>query len=299
MDHKAVAAVALSVLATVALAQAEEAAQVAGSPPVATHPQARHGYSIFRETLVDLTWPEVRKAAQEKQLVLIPVGVIEEHGPHMGLGTDTYESVLRCQMLKRLLAARHVDAVIAPPVYWGVMARSQTGAYPGSFTVSPETMRALLGDVFTDLRTWGFERVFVVNHHGDPTHRGALQAAIADAKTRLGLQFYNDRERDDAEYGPQPKLAPGVKLFEPDYHAGVSETAEMAAFFPEEVDLKLAATLEPQSTFHPLGYAGDPANYGRFGARAWVETEMAFLADCIAKWTRGESGHAAQNTPQR
>ena len=48
------------------------------------------GYSLFDETMVDMAWPEIEKAAQEGAIVLLPTGVIEEHGPHMGLAMDIY-----------------------------------------------------------------------------------------------------------------------------------------------------------------------------------------------------------------
>jgi len=53
-------------------------------------PVTSGGYSIFPETMVDMTWPEVEKAAKEGAIVLMTTAVIEEHGPHMTCGIDTY-----------------------------------------------------------------------------------------------------------------------------------------------------------------------------------------------------------------
>ena len=244
----------------------------------------RSGYSIFRDTLVDLTWPEVKRAADDGALVLLPVGVIEEHGPHLSLGPDTYLAYEKCRQLKAELAARQIEAVIAPPVYWGVMQSKETGAFPGSFTVRPETMKALLLDIFADLRSWGFRRVFCVNHHGDRVHRRTLREAMAEARDTLGLAFYNDHEAADAE--GEPSVAPYLpaKLFEPDYHSGIAETAAMRAYFPEEVKVELAKTLPPESTFQPLGYVGDPANHEKVDARAIDRVEVEYQAKCIAAW---------------
>jgi creatinine amidohydrolase len=50
-------------------------------------------------------------------------------------------------------------------------------------------------------------------------------------------------------------------LFQPDYHAGAIETAQMAAFFPEKVRGDVAKALKLQNSFHPLAYCGDPASY--------------------------------------
>ncbi|KUO70269.1 MAG: hypothetical protein APF77_04340 [Clostridia bacterium BRH_c25] len=46
------------------------------------------GYSIFDETMVDMAWPQIEEAVKEGAIALFPTGVIEAHGPHMGLGVD-------------------------------------------------------------------------------------------------------------------------------------------------------------------------------------------------------------------
>lgn len=58
-------------------------------------------YSIFSETMVDMKYTEIEKAAQEKWPVLLPIGVIEEHGPHMCLGTDVYLIYNLCKIVKK------------------------------------------------------------------------------------------------------------------------------------------------------------------------------------------------------
>ena len=247
----------------------------------------RTGYSIFRETLVDLTWPEVKQAAEKDAIVLLPVGVVEEHGPHMGVGTDTYIAYSMCRMVKQKLEARQIPAVIVPPVYWGIV----DPKFPGSFAVRPSTMKALLIDIFTDLKTWGFRRVYAINRHGDRTHRQVFNEAMAEAQQNLGLEFYNHQERKDWEQADKTKL-PAAKMysvenpFQPDYHAGAFETAVMLAYYPEEVDVDVAATLKPQNTFDPLGYVGDPANYGNANGRVFELSELDFVADCLARWAR-------------
>jgi len=55
-------------------------------------------YSIFDETMVDMPWPDVEKAIEQGAISLLPTGVIEEHGPHMSLGVDTYCSYLLCKL---------------------------------------------------------------------------------------------------------------------------------------------------------------------------------------------------------
>ena len=90
-------------------------------------------YSIFDETMVDLSWDKLDELIKEEAVVLLPTGVIEAHGPHMGLGVDTYGSYIKCKLVKELLESKGIKTLIAPPYYWGI--NNMTGDFPGSFTV--------------------------------------------------------------------------------------------------------------------------------------------------------------------
>ncbi len=271
------------VLALVSLAGLNGQAQSpAGQPPS----QVRQGYSIFRETMVELAWPAVKAAADAGALVLLPVAVIEEHGPHMGLGIDAYGAHRACVVIKKALEDRHVAAIVAPTMYWGIMQSNQSGAYPGSFTVRPSTMKALLLDILADLKAWGFRRIYVFNGHGDRLHLKTLDEALAEARDTYGLDFYNHRMAADSAKEPDTSALNPKDLYRPDFHAGASETAMVAAYFPEEVDLVLAKTLKPEASFHPLGYVGNPADYARINVVDVEKLELAYYADCMARWMK-------------
>ena len=55
--------------------------------------------SIIKDTMVTNNWQEVEKAGTDKLPVLFPLGVIEEHGPHLPLGADIYWSYSMCAMV--------------------------------------------------------------------------------------------------------------------------------------------------------------------------------------------------------
>ena len=143
------------------------------------------GYSIFHETMADMTWQEVEKAAKEGAIILLPTGVIEEHGPHMGCGVDTYLAYQTCKLARRELESRGIKTLIAPPFYWGI--NRTTHVFPGTFTVRPETMRALLEDILRSLKSWGFERVYNINWHYDGGH-------ISTLFHRIGISFLRLRQ---------------------------------------------------------------------------------------------------------
>ena len=139
--------------------------------------------SIFEGTIVTDNWLDVQKAGKEKRPVLFPIGVIEEHGPHIPLGSDIYWSYAMCRMVKDKLKSMGKEAVIAPPYYWGV--NFCTGGFPGSFSLKPETMKQVLVELLENLKAYGFEEVYCFNYHGDATHIGAIVEAIQFARAEL------------------------------------------------------------------------------------------------------------------
>ena len=122
-----------------------------------------------------MTWLEVERAARNGAVVLWGLGVIEEHGPHLPLGTDVYLPYATLKLTRRRLAERGVEALIAPPFYWGV--NNVTGSFPGSFTVRPDTMRAPCSTC-SQVQKYGFETVFCVSGQGDALHNQTMAEAI-------------------------------------------------------------------------------------------------------------------------
>jgi creatinine amidohydrolase len=274
-------------------------------------PATSGGYSIFYETMVDMNWPDVGKAAEQGAVILLPTAVIEEHGPHMSCGIDTYGAYLVCKLARRELESRGIKTLIAPPFYWGI--NGTTHVFPGTFTVRKETMKALLHDIFSSLKSWGFNDIFNLNFHGDGQHCITILESIVDARETLGLNAYCVlSEQEIMRYGlsgnepfvvtrnsPPSDEQPQEFL---DIHAGADETGIVAAFFPEQVDTDLALTLEPTRITYsevaqwltdarrvtPLGYLGDPAGFDTEAAREYLKADCILIADSIEKQITGK-----------
>ncbi len=271
------------------------------------------GYSIFDETIVDMTWPEVEKAAQAGAIALLPNAVIEEHGPHMSFGTDVYGSCIVCRIAKRELAARGITALIAPPFYWGM--NDVTAAFPGSFTVRKETMKAVVHDILVSLNRWGITYVFNVNSHGDDAHIETTMEAFKEARMSSGVRaFYVVRESDLRRFHltgreghvlvqTSPQGGPPPKFF--DVHAGAGETGMIARYFPNTVNTDVARTLKPTDLefdammawtrgwstarkITPLGYFGNPAGFDPAAAEKSVEANAKGLAEVIDNFMKGK-----------
>lgn len=215
--------------------------------------------SIFRDTMVEMTWQEVQQACDAKSIVLLPIGMIEEHGPHMDLSPDIYMAYHFCRSLRYCLVQKGVPTLIAPPFYWGIS--DGVAKYPGTFSVRPETMKALLKDIFTSLDSWGVQYLFINNAHGDQVHCRMIKEAIEESKGLLTMEI--NELTDFIVEIDEPPVFPKQRedRFQPDYHAGAIETAAVHTFFPQKVKVDQARILQPQKTFEPLGYCGDPASF--------------------------------------
>lgn len=251
-------------------------------------------YSIFSETMADMNWEEIKTKAKEKVPVLLPMGVIEEHGPHLPLGTDIYWSYAICKKIKDTLGMQNADSLIAPPFYWGI--NHCTGSFPGTFSVKPDTMKNILLDIFENLCQFGFKQIYCINYHADALHVKTILNAIKDSNERFdmnirllvepyelctyGLSGEEDYILlDNAEYPPELFVEGDENekgLY--DIHAGAFETAVMNYFYPDSVCKKNIKQLKSYSLTQeklsiwlaggedvknvvPLGYAGNPANY--------------------------------------
>jgi creatinine amidohydrolase len=247
--------------------------------------------NIFEETMAHLTYVQIERAAQEGTPVLFPVGVIEEHGPHLPLAVDVYGSYLQSRIIRSELEKKGVSVLIAPPFYWGI--NIATGSFSGSFTSREETVVSVLFDAMASLKKWGFDQVFFINHHMDGGHVKALNKAIQKARMEIGIgafwvidQFFAKRlglKEDEPHLlihgSPMPSGVPASYL---NIHAEGYETSFMWHYLPELVDLKVWRTLKPTNLtmkdllvwqkgglearkITPQGYFGDPtsANPGR------------------------------------
>ena len=216
-------------------------------------------FSIFTDTMVEMTWLEVEDEVKNNSIVLLPIGIIEEHGPHMDLSPDAYIAYLFCKYLKKKLLTKNLRAIIAPPFYWGVS--NDVKKYPGTFSVRPETMKSLLIDIYTSLDSWGFKNIFIVNSHGDGTHKEMIRKSNEETKESSSINVYNLETLDVSVENPPLFPKPREGRYQPDYHAGAIETACMYTFYPHKVNVDVAKELKPQNSFHPLGYCGDPSNF--------------------------------------
>jgi creatinine amidohydrolase len=130
--------------------------------------------------LADLSSPETRDLLSRIELVLLPVGAHEQHGPNIAVSTDTISADALC----RAAAARVGPAVaVAPAIPWGVSWHHLR--FAGTIALRPSTLIAVLEDIVGSLHAHGVRRFLVVNGHGGNT--AAITTAIEQIKHDTGV----------------------------------------------------------------------------------------------------------------
>ncbi len=109
----------------------------------------------------EFSWPEIREAVANDRVVVLPVGTIEQHGPHLPLLTD----VLTASEMSRLAVERIPDeAILMPPVHYSFNEHHMD--FPGTIAVAGETIVRYVTDIGVSLARHGFRKVLIVNGHG-------------------------------------------------------------------------------------------------------------------------------------
>ncbi len=132
---------------------------------------------------LELTWPEVERAIQSKAPVFLPVGSVEQHGPHLPLGVDGYIPLA----LAEIVAGR-VGSVVAPPISYAGRSAPRSGGgehFPGTTCLRGQTLQAVLQDILGSFARQGWRGACVLNGHFE---NGAFIAEAALDLHRTGTR---------------------------------------------------------------------------------------------------------------
>jgi creatinine amidohydrolase len=159
--------------------------------------------------LGELTTEEVSEfVARPPTAVLVPVGSVEPHGPHLPLATDTILSETAALRACEALESRGVHTVVAPAVPYGVTEFAE--GFAGAVSVPADVLTAMLRAIATRLLAEGWSHVCFVNNHLEPAHDAAVRAAaeglagasVASPLTRRwGRTLSDEFKRGDCHAG--------------------------------------------------------------------------------------------------
>ena len=225
---------------------------------------------------------EFESLREETKTVILPVGSLEEHGPHLPLGTDAFHAL---EVARRVAQERPV--VVAPPLFYGVC--RSTREHPGTVSLSGDTLRALVLDLGREFHRQGFGNLVILSGHAGGTHMAALLEAgetlLAElAEIRVAVVNVLDLLREVLAQNPHLVRTKG------DAHAGEVETALMLAAYPQLVKGTAPAEwptfpkyilVRDKRRFWPGGVWGDPAQASAAQGEEILQAEVRRLTQVI------------------
>ncbi len=245
----------------------------------------------------EMTWPEVKAAADSHRLAVLPIATIEDHGPHLPVDTD----LLLCNAVTEEAVLRARDrAVLIPAINHGYSPHHVD--FPGALTIGAQTLISYGLDVCKSLAQHGFRRILIVNGHGSNTPFVDIIARLTTVETGAlcaALNYWaapGVREVANALRESQPRG--GMN------HACEFETSLYLALRPECVDMSLAVAeyghrptknywtdlidgdgplvmMEPWSTLSQSGVMGDPTKATDEKGRALLDAAAAGIVELI------------------
>jgi creatinine amidohydrolase len=176
------------------------------------------------------------------EMVMIPVGAHEQHGPALPVSTDTLSAQVLCALAGALMRPR---VAVAPTIPWGVSWHH--GGLPGTISLREETLMAIVEDTVTSLHRYGIDRFLVVNMHGG--NNPALQIAVE--------RCHRDHEVPvvSSIYAYSLIATAALDLLGPDApgHAGGDEASVVLATRPDLVDLSQLGARDYDNQIRQVG----------------------------------------------
>jgi creatinine amidohydrolase len=183
--------------------------------------------------LQEMTWTDVKAYLKTSDMVIIPIGSTEQHGPHLPLGSDFYEALES----SKLISAR-TGVLVAPVVMAGYSVYHS--GFPGTLSLKPETLEQVLFETAEMLIKYGFRRFMFFNFHGGNSvveskviHR--INHSTGAIAVKIGIRApFQDFGKEEAPF---------------DYHSGIGETSNLLFLKPELV--RKERIKKPEMTFNP------------------------------------------------
>ena len=184
--------------------------------------------------LGSLTWPEAQERLKTVDVALLPVGAIEQHGPHLPLDIDAFDA----QYLAERVAAACTDPkpFVLPGIPYGVSYHHDD--FSGTVSVSNDALAHFVYDVGMSMARNGITKLIIVNGHGGnaPTLHFAAQMINRDARIFTCVDTGETSDADIAALIETPN----------DVHAGEFETSTALATRPDMVRMDKARKYVPR-----------------------------------------------------
>ncbi|MGA1871291.1 MAG: creatininase family protein [bacterium] len=170
-----------------------------------------------------LTWPEAQVRFKEIDIALLPVGSIEQHGPHLPLDTDSFDAeYLACKVAESCSTPK---PIVLPLIPYGVSYHHED--FHGTISIRNETLAHFVYEIGMSVAQNGIKKLVIINGHGGntPSLQFAAQMINRDAHIFTCVDTGETSDSDISKIVETPN----------DVHAGEIETSTAMAIRPDSV----------------------------------------------------------------
>ncbi len=172
--------------------------------------------------LDELSWTDVAAHIARDARLIVPIGALEQHGPHLPLGTN---ALIAGRMAFDLSREFHV--LRAPVLAYGVNVPSER-AYAGTATLRPKTLHRLLNELLGTWEIQGFEEFILITAHRHEPHLDSLTTLVTETARVRVVSIWDVNISHLLTAQPRP------------LHAGEAETSLLLHLFPDRVHMDRA-----------------------------------------------------------
>lgn len=230
--------------------------------------------------LADLTWQEAGGTDRDRTVVVLPIGALEAHGPHLPVATDVWIAQAMARAGADKLAARGLEVLLLPPLAYTTAPFAAD--FPGTLSIEGAALMGQIAGVVDSLARHDFEVLALANAHLDPSHLAALQAAVEAARQggRMRIVFPDVTQKPWA-------LRLTAEFKSGACHAGRYETSLIMAIRPDLVRDDIRQRLPPNAKSLSAAIAagqksfveaGGPRAYFGYPSEATPEEGRATIA---------------------
>lgn len=202
---------------------------------------------IYR-TLLELNRKELDFIDKSKTLVVIPVGIIEQHGPHLPVGTDCFMAeAAAIEMINQIHRQKPGwKFVLFPTIFYGTQSIDEVSknfSSVGSIPIRSSVLRDLVIDLGNFIAKSGFQYVTLLNRHGSPLHTRALDEASQFVREKFDIKMFSIRFRTNRKLIERanslmtiPLTRENIDNIITEVHAGCIETSCIMSLYPSLVN---------------------------------------------------------------
>ncbi len=261
----------------------------------------------------ELTSDDVEEYLRHDSTVIVPIGSTETHGPHLPMGTDSYEAIDYSEEI-----AKRAGVLCTPPIWFGDSPHHL--GRPGTISLRSQTVIAVLQDVYRSLIHHGFTRIVTFNGHR-LANLPVIQIAAKEVKEEFPTVLFAcfDPVHIAAETHKRIRTAPGEAI-----HGGEFETSHMLFRHPDlvrkdKIELSRGTYIDSRfvdrdhfasgdrvmwiTTWHdqlqvtPKGHHGDPRAATAEKGRALWDAIVGNAVEFIDAMRRFKGAHRDESAP--